>query len=284
MNRPKSRRLPLKGDRTAAARTRRPRRRQLPAQAYAAAPGFGFSLARGLKTLLGLALLPVCWVLTAAMFENFARANAGGRRFWATEGFYFFALGALLWLIVFFGLPRPSVLALRLRLYVFGHELTHALWVWARGGRVSAFRVGRDGGYIVADRNSVLISLAPYFFPLFSLLVVAVWGLAGVWWPAVWGETGRRVLFALVGATWAFHFSFTCWMIPKDQPDLRLHGTFFSLVVIYLANVLVLAALFLVACPDVTWAGFGADVARHAERLVESARQAVNHLAPWPRK
>ena len=179
-------------------------------------PGAGWRVG---KFFLGLLLLPVGWVLTATFFENFARANLGGRRFWASEGFWFFALGVVLWSILFLGLPQPSRLALRLRFYVFGHEFTHALWVWAGGGRVSAFRVGRDGGYIVADRVGVFTSLAPYFFPLYSVVVVVGWGLAGVWWGEwMWGEAGRRVLFALLGATWAFHFTFTLWMIPKDQP------------------------------------------------------------------
>ena len=36
-------------------------------------------------------------------------------------------------------------------------------------------------------------------------------------------------------------------MIPQDQPDLQENGTFFSLVFILLANVLVLALLFCLA-------------------------------------
>ena len=30
-----------------------------------------------------------------------------------------------------------------------------------------------------------------------------------------------RLLYGLIGVTWAFHFTFTCWMIPKNQtrPD-----------------------------------------------------------------
>lgn len=239
-------------------------------------PGAGW---RVLKFFLGLALLPACWVLSAAFFENVARANLGGRRFWASEGFWFFALGAVLWTILFVGLPQPSRVALRLRLYVFGHEFTHALWVWAGGGRVSQFKVGKDGGYIVADRVGVFTSLAPYFFPLYSIVAVVAWGVAGVWWGEwLWSEPGRRVLFGLLGATWAFHFTFTLWMIPKDQPDLRLHGTFFSLVVIYLANLFVLATLFVIACPDVTWAGLGSDAARHARRVIAAGRDAANRL------
>src|SRR6476646_4520188 len=61
-------------------------------------------------------------------------------------------------------------------LYVFGHELTHALWVWLMGGRVSRFKVGREGGHILTDKNNFLIALSPYFFPLYSILVIALYG------------------------------------------------------------------------------------------------------------
>ena len=68
------------------------------------------------------------------------------------------------------------------------------------------------------------------------------------------------LLFALIGITWAFHISFTVWMIPKGQTDLTYHGTFFSLVIIYLMNLLVLTVLLIVASPHVTWLAFGQDL------------------------
>jgi hypothetical protein len=37
--------------------------------------------------------------------------------------------------------------------------------------------------------------------------------------------------------------AWTLWMIPRDQPDLKENGTFLSLVIIYQANLVVLAAL-----------------------------------------
>ncbi len=251
-------RHPLRGDR------RGPRRRKDPRFSQAA-------LERWLKLALGVALLPLCWVFSQTFFQSFSRVTAE-HRFWATEEFWFFALGVVLWLVTFFGLPRPVVV------YVFGHEATHALWVWASGGRVSGFRVGRDGGYVISDRVNVGISLAPYFFPIYSLGVFALWGALALLgldgWQFRWVVQGtetfpfRWLLFALVGATWAFHLSFTCWMIPKDQPDLRLHGTFFSLVVIFLANLVVLAAFFIMACPQITWAGFGLDLLGNAAGFV----------------
>ena len=212
---------------------------------------------RWVKFLVALFLLPVCAVLTQAFFTVFTRATVT-ERFWAGEEFWFFSLGIILWLIAFFGLPRP------LLVYVFGHELTHALWVLLMGGRVSDFKVGREGGYIVTDRNNFWIALTPYFFPLYSILAIAAYGAASLFMDV---QPFGRLLYAIIGITWAFHFTFTCWMIPKSQSDLRAHGTFFSLVIIYLMNLLVLVVLLIVASPQITFTGFGAEVGENLGRV-----------------
>ena len=222
---------------------------------------------RWLKFIIGLFLLPFCIVITQTFFTAFARATVA-QRLWAGEEFWFFALGALLWLIAFFGLPRPILL------YVFGHELTHALWVWLMGGRVSRFRVSREGGHIVTSRTNFWIALAPYFFPLYSILAIAVYGMAGLF---VNVQPYGRWLYAAIGVTWAFHLTFTCWMIPKNQTDLRDHGTFFSLVIIYLMNLLLLSAMLILASPQITFASFGSDllanIASFAQWLVDLTRR-----------
>lgn len=197
---------------------------------------------RWLKVVIGFFLLPLCWISGKTFFDIFAHATIE-QDFWATEEFWFFSLGGVLWLIAFFGLPRP------IWIYVFGHELTHAIWVWFSGGRVSRIHVSSKGGYIMSDRTSVWISLAPYFFPIYSMLVIALFGACEIFWDV---SPYRRLLFALVGITWAFHFTFTIWMILKEQPDLLDHGTFFSLVLIFLINLLVLTVFFTVASPEVT--------------------------------
>jgi hypothetical protein len=205
------------------------------------------------KFIVALFLLPLCAVLSQTFFTSFARATVA-ERLWTGEEFWFFSLGAVLWLIAFFGLPRPLVL------YVFGHELTHALWVWLMGGRVSRFRVGRDGGHILTDKNNFLIALAPYFFPLYSILILAIYGALSLF---VNMQPYGRLLYALVGVTWAFHFTFTCWMIPKNQSDLSDNGTTFSVVVIYLMNLLLLSAMLIIASPNINFASFGTDMMRN---------------------
>ena len=195
-------------------------------------------------------LLPICGVLTQTFFTVFARATVT-QRLWAGEEFWFFSLGAVLWLIAFFGLPRPILI------YVFGHELTHALWVWLMGGRVSRFRVGPDGGHVVTTKANFWIALAPYFFPIYSILTIAIYGGLSLFLNM---QPYGRLLYAVIGATWAFHFTFTCWMIPKNQTDLTDQGTFFSLVVIYLMNLFLLSVMLILASRQITFESFGADL------------------------
>ena len=216
-----------------------------------------------LNTVIALFLAPVAGLLTQSLFTCFQRA-AVHHGFWATQEFRFFVVGAAVWVAVFFagmwafGEPRP------LRVYVFGHELTHAIWVWAMGGRVMRFKVRREGGHIITDTNNFLIALAPYFYPLYSLLVIVLYGIASIFYNL---EPYTPVLFGLLGLTWCFHMSFTLWMIPKGQSDLTYHGTFFSLVVIYLMNLLLLLALLIIAAPEVTLRAFARELLRNTEHF-----------------
>jgi hypothetical protein len=216
---------------------------------------------RWLKQLIALFLIPLAWILTRAFFSCFSQATVH-HDFWMSEEFWFFALGAVLWLITFFGLPKP------LLMYVFGHELTHVIWVWIMGGRVTRFRVGRDGGHIITDTNNFWISLAPYFFPIYSLLVVAFYGGIGVFWDLA---PLHRWLFGLVGFTWMFHVTFTVWMLWNGQTDLVEHGTFFSMMVIYLMNFLGLSLMLILASRDVTFFSFGRELLQGAMDFSDAA-------------
>ncbi len=229
-----------------------------------------------LNAIIGVFMLPIAGLLTQTFFGSFSHTSEE-HPFWLNQEFWFFGLGAVLWIGWFFGSiatlgePRP------LRLYVFGHELTHAIWVWLMGGRVREFNVRRDGGYILTDMNNFWISLAPYFYPIYSIAVIIFYGVASLFYnlggphmSLLW-VTPIQVLFLAIGITWGFHLSFTCWMIPKGQSDLRYHGTFFSLVVIYIMNIAVLSLFLVVAAPEITWSRFGNDLLENTENFSATA-------------
>jgi hypothetical protein len=139
--------------------------------------------------------------------------------------------GAGCWIAVYLLLPKP------MWLYVFGHELTHALWVWLFGGRVKRFKATANGGHIVADKTNFLIVLAPYFFPLYAALLVGLFVLG----TALADWTRYRVWFhLLLGAAYAFHVTLTAHVLKTRQSDITSQGYLFSGVVIFLGNALVL--------------------------------------------
>lgn len=238
-----------------------------------------------LSNLCCYLLLPAAWVLSETFFHAFKHATLD-HALWLEQEFWFFALGAIVWVLAFFGGLWARGVPWPLHLYVFGHELTHAVWVWLMWGRVLEKKMwSADGGYIITNRSNFLVALAPYFYPLYSLALIVLYGLASIFYDVA-GSTATFLLmtplqwlFFLLGVTWSFHLSFTLWMIPKGQSDLAAHGTIFSLVVIYLANLLVLALALIVVAPEITFASFGGALLSNVENFSEWAWNLL--LAAW---
>lgn len=177
------------------------------------------------KTILALLLLPLC----AGALPTLGRVlRAAGQ----AETLWVAALaGAACWLAVFLLLPKP------MRVYVFGHELTHALWTWAFGGRVKRFKVTDQGGHVVVTKSNFVIALAPYFFPLYVVLV----GLLFLLGHLLWGWTEYLVWFhLLLGAAYSFHVTLTLHILQTRQSDITSQGYLFSAVIIFLGNIGVL--------------------------------------------
>ena len=142
-----------------------------------------------------------------------------------------FLAGAVCWITIYVLLPKP------MWLYVFGHELTHAVWAWAFGSRVKRFKAAATGGHVILTRSNFLIALAPYFFPLYAAIIIAVFCAGTLIWE--WGN--YRVWFhLLLGAAYAFHVTLTWHVLKTRQTDITEQGYLFSAVIIFLGNILVL--------------------------------------------
>src|SRR5271156_3331533 len=154
------------------------------------------------------------------------RATGGADTTWIP-----FLGGAACWCVIFFLLPKP------MWIYVFGHELTHALWTWLFGGEVKKMKVTSKGGHVVISKTNFVIALAPYFSPLYAVLVVGVFALGNLIWN--W-HSYMTVFHLLIGAAYAFHLTLTFHVLQTRQSDITSQGYLFSTVVIYLGNVCVL--------------------------------------------
>ena len=177
------------------------------------------------KLLIALALLPVCAGAATALWRVI-NACGGADTTWVP-----LMAGAACWIIVFLLLPKP------MWLYVLGHELTHALWAWLFGGQVKRLKVTSAGGHVVISKTNFVIALAPYFFPLYAVIIILLFAI-GHW---IWNWHSYLVFFHLaVGAAYAFHLTLTFHVLQTRQSDITSQGWLFSAVVIFLGNVCVL--------------------------------------------
>lgn len=179
-------------------------------------------LKKVVKISCGILLIPFCTGFTWQLI-----ANVFCIRYKPDLPYYFLA-GALSYLTFHFLFKKP-ILA-----YVFGHELTHVFFAMLFGGSVTSFRASQRGGQVTLTRSNFMITLAPYFFPLYTCLAIALYLLAG----ATEARTASGVLIFFTGATFSFHLFLTVIFLQADQKDIREQGAIFSYTLIYLFNVL----------------------------------------------
>jgi hypothetical protein len=183
------------------------------------------------RFMIGLALMPACAAFSAVV-ADMLRLSGGGESWWRDPPTAMLG-GFLAWVAAFYLLPSP------IRAYVLAHELTHALWGALMGARIESMRISKESGSVTLSKTNLLITLAPYFFPLYAVIVIAAYYAVSffrdvrpftAWW------------LALVGFAWGFHFTFTVSTLLQRQPDILRYGRVFSLAVIYLVNVASLCA------------------------------------------
>lgn len=221
------------------------------------------------KCLVGLALLPVCAALTLTMVRALYILMQSPQRLSPLPVFACLA-GVAIWALVWMFLPPMT------RTYILAHELTHALWTMFFGGRARQLRVGDSSGSVRVTKNNCWVTLAPYFFPLYTVAIAALWLTLSALLPAV--RPYYPVALFWIGLTWAFHITFTLRFLHWTQPDLCEQGRLFSYTLIYALNLLTIAAA-LTAISSWTFREAGADFVTH---LVDFA-QAVAHVATWLR-
>ena len=200
-------------------------------------------MANFLRLLIGLALLPTAWGLCRVLWDA-VKIAAGG------VGGFSIEVMSLLAGLVAFALCWATV-SHPVRVYVLGHELTHALWGLMFGARPSDVRVSASGGSVKLSKTNFLITLAPYFFPFYTFLVVLV---AIVTYAFMRELPFLPLWLFLIGFTWAFHLLFTLETLAQRQPDVKLYGRIFSWSVILILNI-TLVLVWLASTTTLSFAG-----------------------------
>ncbi len=199
-------------------------------------------MGRFLRFLCAVATLPFACALAFVFVDAFRLMPMSGDALFPPDALCL-AAGFMLFLILLIFMPAP------VRIYVLGHELTHALCGLCFGARPSNLKVGLKGGSVTLTKTNVWITLSPYFFPFWTAIVgllalivrcfVSPLPCTGAW------------LFA-VGFTWSFHVCFTLRAIFQAQPDIQEYGYVFSYVFIWIFNIAGVIA-WIVCTSEVTW-------------------------------
>lgn len=179
------------------------------------------------RLLLGLLLAPFSLVILFALIDLlYSLPSSAGS---LSPAILFLALGYFFWLLLFFLTPAP------VRAYVLAHELTHALWALLWGARVGRIRVTRSGGSVALSHTNALILLAPYFFPLYTMMLLVCQLVLSLFL-----DVSRFAAFwmAGIGFTWGFHFTFTLRGLMQRQSDITACGRLFSYSLILIMNLL----------------------------------------------
>ncbi len=177
---------------------------------------------RIVKILLGIVLVPFClgftWQLVGTIFSVTYKPEAP----------YYFAGGGFIYLAVHLLFKKPIFT------YVMGHELTHAFFTLLFGGSVKSLKVSDRGGRVTVTKSNFLITLAPYFFPLYTFGALI---LCGIVRAAGAGAAAMNTAVFISGATFTFHLILTFIFLQTDQSDISEQGALFSYPLIYLFNI-----------------------------------------------
>jgi len=177
---------------------------------------------RIVKILLGFTLIPFClgfsWEFSVSVFSLVYKPTAP----------YYFIAGVLTYCVVHFLFKKPIFT------YVIAHELTHALFAVIFGGSVKSLHASEHGGRVTVTKSNFLITLAPYFFPLYTVIALLLYGAA---LAAHAGDAATNILIVLSGAAFTFHIMLTFVFLQTDQSDIREQGAVFSYPLIYLFNI-----------------------------------------------
>jgi hypothetical protein len=185
-------------------------------------------LKRTSKILFGLALIPFClgylWQLFTMVFSMTYKPLTP----------YYFSGGAIAYLAFHIVFKKPILT------YVFGHELTHAFFAVLFGGSLKSFHASDRGGRVTVTKSNFIITLAPYFFPLYTFFIIVLYLIARA---ASAGSGTLNTLIFFSGASFTFHLLLTFVFLQADQNDIKEQGAVFSYPLIFLFNIFFAAFL-----------------------------------------
>ena len=120
------------------------------------------------------------------------------------------------------------------------HELTHALAGLLSGAQIKKFKVSRNKGSVTLTKNNIFITLAPYFVPIYPIIIIFVY-FALAWFMDVVQIYSWFLFFS--GIALAFYYALTFYAIKVGQEDMIIYGKFFSFIFVCFINIIMVVLI-----------------------------------------
>lgn len=184
-------------------------------------------MTRTLKLIVGVLSLPLMFGVTYAFYSNITMVSQ-------LSGILKYFIWGIVSYVVFHLLFYKPTTA-----YVLGHEAVHAAFAWLMGGKIKSFKVSAEGGSVATDKSNTIIELSPYFVPIYAILLMVVYYVISYSY-----NVNGAVFVFLIGFALAFHVVMTIEVMKIRQPDILKSGYLFSIVFVYVLNIVIIAFLF----------------------------------------
>lgn len=203
-----------------------------------------------IKFMLALLAAPIAAAASIAFYKNFLLVKE------LSVSINYFIGGVVAYTVIHLLFYKPTFL------YVFGHEAVHAGVSWIFGGKIKGFKVSKEGGSVATDKTNTIVELSPYFVPIYAIIVALIYFIVA----SSYRINGSIFVF-LIGFTLAFHIISTMEVMKTKQPDFLKSGYFFSIVIVYILNILVISVIFSLLFPSFSMKGFFIDLFRSSRDI-----------------
>ena len=195
-----------------------------------------------IKFIIGILALPLACGVTSAFYRNAILINE------LAKNLNYFIWGIVIYVILHLLFYKPTYF------YVLGHETVHAGMAWLFGGKIKSFKVSEEGGSVATDKSNAVIELAPYFIPIYAIIITVIYFVIA----SSYAINGSLFVF-LIGFALAFHLISTIEIMKVKQPDMLKSGYFFSIIMVYMINIIVISVMFGLIFPGFSMKKFFVD-------------------------
>ena len=186
-----------------------------------------------IKFVIGVLTIPVAIAATISFCRNLTLVNEFAHSLSA------FTYGIVAYVVLHLLFYKPTYV------YVLGHEAVHAGLAWLFGGKIKSFKASKEGGEVATDKSNFIIELSPYFIPIYAIIITIVYFVI----VSSYNISGSTFVF-LIGFALAFHIISTVEVMKMKQPDILKSGSFFSIIIVYVLNIIIISLIFSLVFPS----------------------------------